>query len=181
MKKKKIDLIILIFAIFLISLTYRVSAYAVGASPAALSFSIPRDGYEEKTFHISTNSETPLDFSLSVDNSINANIEVRTNDKTIVKGNPAKITVIAHASRSAKPVNLDGAITANLKSIDNNSSGTGSQVSTGVAVNIRLEITDETSSIFKNKIFLTSTGLILVLIITTVIFKFRKKLKISRG
>jgi hypothetical protein len=177
MKGKRIILVLGVFMIFLIN-SYQVSAYAVGASPASLSFSVPRDGYEEKTFQVSTNSETPLEFSFSVSDSINANIEVKTKDKTTVQGKPAEITVIAHASRSAKPASLDGAINVNLKSIENNSGGTGSQVSTGVAVRIGIEITGETSPLFKNKIFLISTGLVVILIILTVIFKFRKK---SRG
>jgi len=178
MKHKRISLVLVLFVIFLVGLTHQTHAYAVGASPASLSFSIPRDGYEEKTFQVSTNSEAPLEFSFSVDNSINANIEVRTKDKTVIKGKPAEITVRAYASRSAKPGSLDGAITVDLKSIDNNSSETGSQVSTGVAVRVKIEITSETSSILKNKLFLISTGLVVALIIFTLIFKLRKK---SRG
>lgn len=169
----KTILIIGILAIFLVGFACQVSAYAVGASPATLSFSIPRGGYEEKTFQVSTNSETPLEFSLSVSDSINAAVDVETKDKTAVSGKPAKITVRAYASRSAKPAILDGAITATLKPSGASSGGSGSIVATGVAVRVKIEITDETAPLLQNKMFLASMGLVGVLVILGGIYLFR--------
>lgn len=170
---RRIIFIVGILAIFLAGFACQVSAYAVGASPATLSFSIPRGGYEEKTFQVSTNSETPLEFSLSVSDSINAAVDVETKDKTAVSGKPAKITVRAYASRSAKPATLDGAITATLKPSSSSQSGSGSIVATGVAVRIKVEITDETAPLFENKMFLASMGLVGVIIVLGGIYLFR--------
>ena len=170
---RRIIFIVGILAIFLVSFVCQVSAYAVGASPATLSFSIPRGGYEEKTFQVSTISETPLDFSLVISNSINTTIKVETKDKTAVSGKPAEITVRAYASRSAKPANLDGAITALLKPSSASPDGSGSVVATGVAVRVKIEITDETAPLLQNKMFLASIGLLGVLVVLGGIYLFR--------
>ncbi len=166
-----------ILAIFLAGFMSYVSAYAVGASPATLSFSIPRGGYEEKTFQVSTNSETPLEFSLVISNSINTTIKVETKDKTTVSGKPAEITVRAYASRSAKPANLDGAITALLKPPIDAPGGSGSVVATGVAVRVKIEITSETAPLLQNKMFLVSIGLLGVLVVLggSYLFRIRRK------
>ena len=176
---KGIILIVGILAIFLVGFACQVSAYAIGASPATLYFSIPRGGYEEKTFQVSTNSETPLEFSLVVSDSINSMIKLETKDKITVSGKPAEITVRAYASRSANPANLDGAITTILKPLNSSQSGSGSIISTGVAVSVKIEITGETASLFKNKMFLVGAGLIAVLFIfgLTYLFRVSKKSK----
>jgi len=170
---KKIIFVVGILAIFLAGFACQVSAYAIGASPATLSFSIPRGGYEEKTFQVSTNSETPLEFSLVISNSINTTISVETKDKTAVSGKPAEITVRAYASRSAKPANLDGVITALLKPSGEARSGSGSIISTGVAVRIKVEITDESAPLFQNKMLLISMSLIGVIIVLGGIYLFK--------
>lgn len=169
-----------ILMIFLAGFAYQVSAYAVGASPATLSFSISRGGYEEKTFQVSTNSETPLEFSLTVSPTIDSMIKLETKDKTAVSGKPAEITVRAYASRSAKPANLDGAITAILKPSGDSPEGSGSIISTGVAVRVKIEITGETASLFRNKTFLVSMGLIAVLFILGLTYLFRVARKSKR-
>lgn len=173
-----------ILAILLIILAYEVSGAAVGASPATLSFKIPRGGYEEKTFQVSTNSEIPLEFEISVSDSIKNAVKVETKDKATIYGNPAEIIVRAYASRSAKPGSLDGDITATFtSSADSNTpEGSGSMVSTAVAVKIKIEITDETTSLFKDKTFLITLGLIVTFIVLGSLYfiRTRGKLKKSR-
>jgi len=168
-----------ILMIFLAGFANQVSAYAVGASPATLSFNISRGGYEEKTFQVSTNSETPLEFSLSVADSVSSMIKLETKDKTTVSGKPAEITVRAYAPRSAKPANLDGAITAILKPSGSAPDGSGSIISTGVAVRVKIEITGETASLFKSKTFLVGIGLTGVIIVLggSYLFRVAKKSK----
>ena len=170
---RRIIFIVGILAIFLAGFACQVSAYAVGASPATLSFSIPRGGYEEKTFQVSTNSETPLEFSLSVTDSVSSMIKLETKDKTTVSGKPGEILVKVAIPRSAKPANLDGAITAILKPSGSAPDGSGSIISTGVAVRVKIEITGETASLFKSKTFLAGTGLIAVLFIFGLTYLFR--------
>jgi hypothetical protein len=162
-----------ILMIFLAGFANQVSAYAVGASPATLSFNISRGGYEEKTFQVSTNSETPLEFSLSVTDSVSSMIKLETKDKTTVSGKPGEILVKVAIPRSAKPANLDGAITAILKPSGSAPDGSGSIISTGVAVRVKIEITGETASLFKSKTFLAGTGLIAVLFIFGLTYLFR--------
>jgi hypothetical protein len=175
MKDRKIILMAGILMIFLVGFMCQVSAYAVGASPATLSFSIPRGGYEDKTFQVSTNSATPLEFSLSVSDSINASIKVVTADKTAVEGKPAEITIRAYASRSAKPGSLDGAVTATLKPSGASSEGSGSVVSMGVAVRVKIEITDETAPLIKNKLAFATIVLVIILIVLAVLYFIKRK------
>jgi len=172
-----------ILAILLISLAYEVSGTAIGASPATLSFKIPRGGYEEKTFQVSTNSEIPLEFEISVSDSIKNAIKVETKDKATVYGQPAEIIVRAYASRSAKPESLDGAITATVAAnADSNApGGSGSVVSTAVAVKIKIEITDETTSLFKDKTFLITLGLIVTSIVLGSLYFIRTKGKLKKS
>ena len=162
---KGIVLTVGILAIFLVGFLNEVSAFAVGASPATLSFTIPRGGYEEKTFQVSTNSEIPLEFSISMSSSINAYIEIETEDRTTVSGKPAEVIVRAHSSRSAEPANIDGAITTLLKPSSETPEGSGSVVSTGVAVRVNIEITDETAPLIKNKLAFVTVVLVAVLVL----------------
>ena len=173
-----------ILAILLISFAYEVSGAAIGASPATLSFKIPRGGYEEKNFQVSTNSEIPLEFEISMSDSIKNAVKVEANDKASVYGNPAEVVIRAYASRSAKPEFLDGAITITVaSSADSNApGGSGSVVSTAVAVRVKIEITDETASLFKDKTFLMTLGLIVTSIVLCSLYfiKAKGKLKKSR-
>jgi hypothetical protein len=172
MKYERI-IILIALAITLISFAKIASAAAVGISPATLSFSIPRGGEEIKTIQISTNSETPLTFSVSLDKSLNSTIEFEVMDKETAKGKPAEITVKAHSVRSAKPGNIDGTITVVVNTNTEEPSGSGSRIATAVVARINVEITNESVPIFQNKMFLVGTGLIAVLFIFGLTYLFR--------
>jgi hypothetical protein len=179
MDKKTIH-VIGILMIFLAGFACQVSAYAIGASPATLSFNISRGGYEEKTFQISTNSEIPLEFSISVTDSVSSMIKLETKNKTTVSGNPAEIIVRAYASRSAEPANIDGTITALLKPSSNSPSGSGSVVSTGVAVRVKIEITNEMAPLIKNKLAFATIVLVIIMIVLAVIYFVGRTKRSSR-
>jgi len=161
-------IILIALVMTLISFAKIASAAAVGISPATLSFSIPRGGEEIKTVQISTNSETPLTFSVSMDKSLNGTIGFELVDKETVKGKPAKIIIKAHSLRSAKPGKIDGTITAVVNTNTDEPSGSGSRIAVAVAARINVEITNERVPLIKNKLAFATMimGAILIALMT---------------
>lgn len=156
MASKKITLIILLLFTMLIS-AYATYSVAIGASPASLSFKLPQQGYEEKTFQVSTNSDSDLPFNLEVDKSLKDIITITSSkEKTNVK-QAAEITIKASAA-NIKPGNYSGAITVSTVSSAESTGATGSRVSAGVAVKIDVEITGETAAPEQRKPAQSLTG-----------------------
>ena len=162
-----------IFMIFLAGFVCQVSGYAVGASPATLSFTVPRGGYEEKTFQVSTNSETPMLYSIAVSSSIEELIKIKPKEGETIKGKPAEIIVRASAARSAKPGNYSGMITVTLKPNLVTSEGSGSVVATGVVIRANIIITEDTEHPLKN-IPLSLITIIAVVLIVLASLYFKK-------
>jgi hypothetical protein len=166
-------IILIALVIVLISSVKLASAAAVGVSPATLSFSIPRGGEEIKTIEISTNSETPLKFSVSMDKSLNGTIEFEVIDNETVKGKSAKISVKAHSLRSAIPGKIDGALTAVVNTNVDEPSGSGSRIAVAVAARINVEITNEVVPLIKNKLAFATISLLGVLVVLGGIYLFK--------
>lgn len=149
----------LIMSILILSgMASNAHAFAIGASPATISFSLARGESQEKTFEASTNSDIPLGFTVIIDTPLKEMIEVSPAEGTMSLGSPGQMTITASAARSAKPGDYSGAITIRTKPAKSAEGDSGSKVSTGVAVKINIKITEETTPLYKSTTFLIFLG-----------------------
>ena len=142
------------FIIVMLMASVAVQAFAVGASPPVASFVLVRGSSQEKTFQTSTNSESPVFFDIVIDDSIKNFIKVSPKDGQMQLGKPGEITIYASVPRSTIPGNYSGAITVSTTSYESIVSGTGSKISTGIAVRVDIQVLEEKESLLKSPLFL---------------------------
>jgi len=148
---------IILFVLIMLSFAHTVKAVGIGASPATLSF-ILNNNSEEKTFQVSTNSESAVSFTVKISDSLKDIIKITPDSGETKINQPAEIIVKASAPKS-KTGNYSGTI--NIKTLPTTNKaeeGTGSQVSTGVVVKVNVEIPEKTESSFKDKFISLLTG-----------------------
>lgn len=140
--------IIIICLISLLLLAGSASAVAFGASPATLSFELPKGGSDAKTITVSTASEEPLDVTVSISNEIKDFITYNPSSNLKVDiENPLKISVLAKAPRFARSGVYEGFVTASTAPPDADTGGTaGSVIATGVAVKTTVKIGQTTAT-----------------------------------
>lgn len=144
---KRFQLVLLTF-ILILSLFSSAWAVAIGASPATLSFELPRGGNDEKTFQVSTNSASNLSFELEKSAEISKFITLSTSSGEAKLNNPKEITVKVSASRFTTPGIYEGTISVATTGTGEISSGTGSIIATGVAVKVLINVTSESAPLF---------------------------------
>ncbi len=147
---RSVRMLELVFSVLVfLSLISSVSAVAIGASPASLSFSIPRGGSQEQSFQVSTNSQETFPFHVVVSDSLADFLEVSgSGQATLVQ--PADLLVRASASQLASPGNYTGTITVTSSAVSDSESGMGSVVSVGVVVVVNLEVQGARESFFSS-------------------------------
>jgi len=171
---KKI-LFITAFILMIVLVLEVVQAFAVGVSPPVVSFVLLKGGSQEKTFQASTNNELPMAFNVEIDDSIKEFIKINPENGEMQVGKPGEITITASAPRSAKPGNYSGAIIVSTKPLDNDMNGSGSKISTGIAVKVNIQVLEETESLLKSPVFLTAPILTILLFVIIIYFlKFRR-------
>ena len=146
---------IILFVLIMLSFAHTVNAVGIGASPATLSF-ILNNNSEEKTFQVSTNSESSVSFTVKISDSLKDIIKITPDSGETKINQPAEIIVKASKFKTG---NYSGTI--NIKTLpatNKAEEGTGSQVSTGVVVKVDVEIPEKTESSFKDKLTSLLTG-----------------------
>jgi hypothetical protein len=140
-----------LFLTFILTLSLFSSAWAVaiGASPATLSFELPRGGSEEKTFQVSTNSEAGLLFTLTKSAEISKFVTLSSSTSQTKLNNPAEITLKVSVPRTTTPGTYNGTVSVATTGTGEISSGTGSVIATGVAVKVSIKVTSESAPWFK--------------------------------
>jgi hypothetical protein len=154
-KKLAVLLVVLALAVSLFSSAWAV---AIGASPATLSFELPKGGSEEKTFQISTNAAGSLNFDVAVSSEISKFVTVSSLSGVTILNHPAELTAKVSIPRGTEPGTYDGMISAQSKNPPGLSEGTGSVVATGVAVSVIITVTSESAPWFNFGSKSASTG-----------------------
>lgn len=141
----------IVFLIFILALSLFSSAWAVaiGASPATLSFELPRGGVENKTFQVSTNSENNLSFTLEKSAEISKFVTLSSLTSQTKLNNPAEVTLKVSIPRGTAPGTYNGTVSVATTGTGEISSGTGSVIATGVAVKVSIKVTSESAPWFK--------------------------------
>ena len=140
---------VFLFSLFLLCIVLvapTVSAVAIGASPAAFSFELPRGGSAEESFQVSTNSESAMTFSITADEQIQKFVKLSVDSSQTTIDEPARIPFSIFIPKSAKPGIYEGAITAMTSGSGSMEGGVGSVVATGVAVKVAIKVTGETQA-----------------------------------
>ena len=130
------------FFLFIILFLPLAWAVAIGASPANLAFELSRGGSAEKTFQVSTNSETPIDFSLTESAEIERFVSTDITKGTTKLGEPAEIYVSVKVPRGTEPGTYEGTVTVSTSPVGGFEGGTGSIIATGVAVKVVINVAD---------------------------------------
>ena len=138
--------VFLIIAMLVILLIPAAQAVAIGASPATLSFEVPKGGSVEKTLQISTNSESYIDFRLEKSSSIADYVILSSETGKIKSGEPYDLTVKVSVPRKTELGNYSGTISVRTTGTGNVSGGSGSVISTGVTVRVAINVIPATSS-----------------------------------
>jgi len=139
------------FLTFILTLSLFSSAWAVaiGASPATLSFELPKGGSEEKTFQVSTNSETDLSFTVEKSAEISKFVTLSVSSGETMLNNPEEITLKVSIPRGTEPGTYEGYVSVTTGGSGEINGGTGSIVATGVAVRVLIKVTGESAPLFK--------------------------------
>jgi hypothetical protein len=139
----------LAFFILTLSLFSSAWAVAIGASPATLSFELPKGGSDEKTFQVSTNSEAGLSFTLAKSAEISKFVTLSSSTGQTKLNSPDEITLKVSVPRTTAPGTYEGTVSVATTGTGEISSGTGSVIATGVAVRVSIKVTDESAPLFK--------------------------------
>ncbi len=140
-----------LFLTFILTLSLFSSAWAVaiGASPATLSFELPKGGSEERTFQVSTNSETSLPFTVEKSAEISKFVILSAETGETKLNSPDELTLKVSVPRTTTPGNYEGYVSVTTSGSGEINSGTGSIVATGVAVRVLIKVTSESAPFFK--------------------------------
>ena len=150
-------------------------AVAIGASPATLSFELPRKGYEEKTFQISTNDESGLMFGLEVYGDITQFVELSSKTGTTKLNQPAELTAKIKIPKDTIPGTYEGTINVVGSSSGSASNGTGSAIATGVAVRVIIKVTDEVAKTPVGNLAVFVLLAIVALVVGAALYVWKKK------
>lgn len=190
---KKLAVLLVVLALA-VSLFPSAWAVAIGASPATLSFELPKGGSDEKTFQISTNAAGSLNFDVKASSEISKFVKLSAPSGATILNHPAELTAKVSIPRSTEPGTYEGTISVQSKNSAELSGGTGSAVATGVAVRVIINVTSESAPWFNFGSKSTPTGaatanaesgigagtlLLVIIVIAAVIgaawFAFRKR------
>jgi len=154
---KKLAVLLVVLALA-VSLFPSAWAVAIGASPATLSFELPKGGSEEQTFQISTNAAGSLNFDVATSSEISKFVKLSASSGATILNHPSEIAVKVSIPRGTEPGTYEGAISAQSKNPPALSEGTGSVVATGVAVRVIITVTSESAPLFNFGSKSASTG-----------------------
>ncbi len=159
---KKLPVLLIIAALILL-LIPAVQAVAIGASPATLSFEVPKGSTVEKTLQISTNSGTSVGFTLQASSSIANYVTLSSDTGQMKSGEPYDLTIKVSVPRKTALGNYSGTISVKTTGTGSVSGGSGSVISTGVSVKVAITVLPAISS------GISSVGVIIVIAIIALI------------
>lgn len=166
--------LVVLFAVMMLGLLLipSVHAVAIGASPAILSFEVPKGSTVEKTLQISTNSETYVNFKLEKSLATGNYITLSSDTGKTKVGEPYNINVKVSVPRKTELGVYNGTISVKTISTGDLGGGSGSIISTGVTVKSSINVVPATSIGLGTPLIVT---LIMIAIIGAAWFAFKKR------